>query len=328
MKAIVTGAAGFIGSHLCEELLANGHEVVGIDNLVTGRRENLKSIDDHQKFSFIEADIFQLQDHGFVDDSVVFHLAALADIVPSIQNPEKYHNTNVTGTLKVLEMARRSKIKKLIYAASSSCYGLQGNYPVPETVSCKPMYPYAFTKYVGEQYVMHWSEVYKIPAVSLRLFNVYGPRHRTTGNYGAVFGTWLAQMANNKPITIVGDGLQTRDFVYVKDVAMAFVKAAEVPSRGIFNIGSGKTFTMRKVADLLMAESRVYIPSRPGEPVCTWAKIGMAKRSLGWKPNTSLRDGISELLNHISDYKTAPLWTPEKIEVATKDWHKYLGMDA
>lgn len=325
MRAVVTGAAGFIGSHLCEELLAQGHEVLGIDNLVTGRRENLKTFEKHVNFSFLLADIFGLTERGFQDGSVVFHLAALADIVPSIQNPEVYHNTNVTGTLKVLETARRGHIKKFIYAASSSCYGLQGNYPINEDYACNPMYPYAMTKYVGEQYVMHWNKVYKIPAVSLRLFNVYGPRHRTTGNYGAMFGTWLAQMANDQPITIVGDGTQSRDFIYVKDVARAFIKAAELEYRGIFNIGSGETFSVRMIADMLGAKNRVYIPKRGGEPICTWAKIAKARTVLKWKPIMEMNKGVDVLKEHLSEYKSAPVWTPDKIEVETKTWHQYLG---
>lgn len=325
MRAVVTGAAGFIGSHLCEELIARGHEVLGIDNLVTGRKENLASIEKHPKFHILLADISDFDSRSFEEGSVVFHLAALADIVPSVQNPERYHNTNVTGTLKILEVARRGKVAKFIYAASSSCYGLQGKYPINEVVSCAPMYPYALTKYVGEQYAMHWGQVYKIPVTSLRLFNVYGPRHRTTGSYGAMFGTWLAQMANDQPITIVGDGKQTRDFVFVKDVARAFVAAAESKHCGIYNIGSGDTYSVRSIADMLGAKKRVFIPKRPGEPDCTWAKIGQARRFLKWKPEASMECGVAVLKAHLDEYKAAPLWTPEKIAVATKPWFDHLG---
>jgi UDP-glucose 4-epimerase len=324
VKAIVTGCAGFIGSHLCEELLAAGHSVVGIDNLVSGRKENLAQVQSHPNFHFVLADIFDLDERPFEEGSVVFHLAALADIIPSVKSPERYHNTNVTGTLKVLEAARRSHAQKFVYAASSSCYGLQGRFPINEKYSCTPMYPYALTKYVGEQYVKHWGLVYKIPTVSLRLFNVYGPRHRTSGSYGAVFGTWLAQMANGHPITIVGDGAQSRDFVYVKDVAKAFLAAAEAGG-GVYNVGSGETFTISELADLLGAKDRVYIPRRPGEPDCTWAKIGMARRFLNWKPRTEIWDGVNTLKANLADYKSAPLWTPEKINEATKDWMRCLS---
>jgi UDP-glucose 4-epimerase len=320
MKCLVTGCAGFLGSHLCELLLEQGHEVIGIDNLVSGRRENLAAIMGRGKFSFIHDDILTFEHWPIDSETVVFHLAALADIVPSVQNPLRYHNVNVTGTIKVLEAAKRGKAKRFIYAASSSCYGLQGNYAINEEHSCDPLYPYALTKYLGEQCVMHWSKVYHIPAVSLRLFNVYGPRHRTTGSYGAVFGTWLAQMANDKPLTIVGDGKQTRDFVFVTDVAEAFLLAAKTEHPGIYNIGSGRTFQIDTIARLLGAKELVHIPKRPAEPDCTWAKIGQARTWLKWKPQMSMEDGLKVLKEHLPEYKSAPVWTPEKIEIATKDW--------
>lgn len=324
MRCLVTGAAGFIGSHLTEALLDEGHDVIGIDNLVTGRLENLsEAIKKHPKFSLIAGDIAFGANMDGID--WVFHLAALADIVPSIQNPVKYHQANVNGTLALLEDAKQFKVKKFLYAASSSCYGIPDQYPTAEEAPCEPRYPYALTKYVGEQYVMHWSQVYKIPAVSLRLFNVFGPRHRTTGNYGAVFGTWLAQMANDMPITIVGDGTQTRDFTYVKDVARAFIAAADSPASGIFNVGSGNSYTIQSIADILGATRRIHIPRRPGEPDCTWAQITKIKRDIGWVAKTSISEGIAVLKSHIRDYKTAPLWTPEKIEIATKPWFEALG---
>lgn len=323
MRCVVTGAAGFIGSHLCERLIADGHWVAGVDNLVTGRRDNLREIINHPRFAFVQEGVRSLKEQ--CDADWVFHLAALADIVPSIKDPTRYHEANVDGTVSFLEWCRRGNVKKFVYAASSSCYGIQGNYPINETHGCRPLYPYALTKYVGEQYVLHWSDVYRIPAISLRLFNVYGPRHRTTGNYGAMFGTWLAQMANDCPITIVGDGTQTRDFVYVTDVADAFVKAAESNKQGVFNIGSGETHSVRMIAEFLDAKRRIHIPKRPGEPDCTWAKIGMARRELNWKPKISIQDGVKILKEHLHEYASAPVWTPEKIKVATEDWFKHLG---
>lgn len=323
MKCVVSGAAGFIGSHLCERLIDDGHLVIGVDNLVTGRRDNLKEIINHPRFAFSQQGIRSIKE--VCDADWVFHLAALADIVPSVKDPMKYHETNVDGTVSFLEWCRRGNVKKFVYAASSSCYGLQGHYPINEEYTPNPMYPYALTKYIGEQYVRHWSKVYKIPAISLRLFNVYGPRHRTGGNYGAMFGTWLAQMANNQPITIVGDGSQTRDFVYVTDVADAFVKAAESDRQGVYNIGSGDSWSVREIAKMLGYNNWVYIPKRPGEPECTWAKTGMARRELKWKPEIDIKTGVKYLLEHLDDYKTAPVWTPEKIEVATKDWFQHLG---
>ena len=195
MKCVVTGGAGFIGSHLVDRLLGDGHDVVVIDNFAIGRPENLASHAQSPHLKLVKADVTDLAAIRplFAGIDWVFHLAALADIVPSIEQPIPYHRANVDGTVNVLEAARHANVKRFVYAASSSCYGIPDTYPTPESAETRPMYPYALTKYLGEQCVMHWSKVYKLPAVSLRLFNVYGPRHRTTGTYGAVFGVFLAQ---------------------------------------------------------------------------------------------------------------------------------------
>ncbi len=226
MKAVVTGGAGFIGSHLVERLVLEGYDVLVIDNLSTGHIENLDSL--KSKITFEDVDISETGSwrNLFDDASYVFHLAALADIVPSIQSPRKYFESNVDGTFNILEAIKDKKIKKLVYSASSSCYGLPTIYPTPEDAKIDPMYPYALTKFLGENLVMHWSKVYKIPSVSLRFFNVYGPRSRTSGTYGAMFGVFLAQKLAKKPFTIVGDGSQTRDFTFVTDVVDAIVCAA------------------------------------------------------------------------------------------------------
>ncbi|MQF67768.1 NAD-dependent epimerase/dehydratase family protein, partial [SAR202 cluster bacterium AD-802-F09_MRT_200m] len=207
MRALVTGGAGFIGSHLVERLLDRGHEVVVIDNLASGRLENLAHLSCNPRLKVEVSDISSGDDMSGIFSGVrwVFHLAGLADIVPSITDPLKYHRANVDGTVAVLEAARGAQASRFIYAASSSCYGLPDQFPTPETAPLQPMYPYALTKYIGEQCVMHWEKVYSMPCVSLRLFNVYGPRTRTSGTYGAVFGVFLAQKLANKPFTIVGD---------------------------------------------------------------------------------------------------------------------------
>ena len=204
MKILITGGAGFIGSHLVKNL-SKKHKVVVIDNLSTGRLENIKEILNNIKF--IRADISkinQIKKH-FKGVDKVFHLAALADIVPSIQKPEKYYNSNVTGTLNVLRCATEYKVKKLLYAASSSCYGIPNKYPTSENEPLDPKYPYALTKMLGEQLIIHWSKVYKLKYISLRLFNVYGTKSRTSGTYGAMFGVFLAQKLFNAPLTIVGN---------------------------------------------------------------------------------------------------------------------------
>ena len=265
MKAIVTGGAGFIGSHMVDLLVKNNYEVIVIDNLENGRLDN---IEQHKgNIKFIHADI---GDYNFKFESIfedvdyVFHYAALADIVPSINNPVKYHQANVDGTINVLEAARKSKnLKKFVYAASSSCYGIPDVYPTPETSPIAPEYPYAHTKTVGEQYVLHWGQLYNMPVVSMRFFNVYGIRHRTSGTYGAVFGVFLAQLLNNKPLTIVGNGEQTRDFTYVTDVVDACYTASQSEfTNEIFNVGSDDTYSINYLVELLGGE-KVNIPKRP-----------------------------------------------------------------
>ena len=229
-NALVTGGAGFIGSHMVDFLLENGYDVVVLDNLSNGRLENLAQHQNNDRLKFFNCDIADYESDltpYFKDVDYVFHYAALADIVPSINDPITYHRANVDGTIRVLEVAQKAKVKKLVYAASSSCYGIPDIYPTPETVAISPQYPYALTKYLGEQYVLNWHKIYHLPVVSLRFFNVYGPRVRTNGTYGAVFGVFLAQKLAGKPFTIVGDGEQTRDFTFVTDVVRACYMAAQ-----------------------------------------------------------------------------------------------------
>jgi UDP-glucose 4-epimerase len=246
--------------------------------------------------------------------------------VPSIENPKNYYDCNVTGTFNILESSRASGVKKIIYAASSTCYGIPDNYPTKEKADIRPQFPYALTKYMGEELIMHWSQTYNIPAISLRLFNVYGPRSRTSGAYGAVFGVFLAQKLAEKPYTIVGDGKQTRDFTFVSDIAAAFVAAAEADISGeIINIGSDNTYSVNRLVELLDGGEAVNIPKRPGEPDCTWADISKAMKLLNWKPKISLEVGVSIVLDNIDFWREAPLWTPNTIADATKKWFKYLG---
>lgn len=328
-RTIVTGGMGFIGSHLVDRLLKDNHDVIVLDNLSNGRRTNLAHIQDSSRLIIHEIDI---TDHNkilplFENVDWVFHLAALADIVPSIQKPLDYHRANVDGTISVLEAARQANVKRFLYAASSSCYGIPEEYPTPELAPIQPMYPYALTKYLGEHYVMHWAQTYKLPVVSLRLFNVYGPRSRTSGTYGAVFGVFLAQMLAGKPLTVVGDGKQTRDFTFVTDVANAFVKAAESDVAGeIFNIGSGNTYSVNRLVELLERDF-VHIPKRPGEPDCTFADTTKITEQLGWYPLVSFEEGVQCMLDNIELWREAPVWTVNSIHEATRDWFKYLGKD-
>lgn len=326
-RVIVTGGAGFIGSHLAERLCADGHRVTAVDSLVVGRRDNLLSLENEPRFDFVQADVASIKeaDAIFREIDWVFHLAARADIVPSIEEPRAYYEANVTGTFNVLEAARRAGVKRFLYAASSSCYGIPEIYPTPESVSADAQYPYAQTKYLGEELCLHWRKLYRMPVVSLRLFNVYGPRHRTTGAYGAMFGVFLAQILAGKPLTIVGDGTQTRDFTFVTDVVDAFVTAAQAEgAEGVFNVGSGDTVSVNRVVELLGGGEATHIPSRPGEPRCTFADISRIRAEMGWAPKVSMEEGVRELLANIEYWRDAPVWTPESIAVATQDWFRYL----
>jgi UDP-glucose 4-epimerase len=327
---LVTGGAGFIGSHLVDRLIDEGRDVRVFDNFVVGRRSNLKQHEGHPRFEIIEADI---ADMGAVDAACagaerIFHLAARADIVPSIQQPEVYFRANVDGTFAVLEAARRYGIKRLVYVASSSCYGIPNRYPTPETTPADCRYPYALTKYLGEQMVMHWAQVYGLPAVSVRFFNVFGPRARTSGTYGAVFGVFLAQLLAGEPLTIVGDGEQTRDFTFVSDVVDAMLAVAASDKVGeIYNVGSGKPVSVNELVRLLGSPRSVNIPKRPGEPDCTWADISKIRKELGWEPKVSFADGVRVMRDNINYWRDAPVWTASRIAEATSDWFRFLGKD-
>lgn len=325
-KVIVTGGAGFIGSHLTTNLIENGYKVVIIDNFNTGKLSNINHIKKNKYLSIFKADIRDKKKISklFKNVDFVFHLAAIAEIVPSIENPEEYFTTNVNGTLNILELAKEYGIKKIIYAASSSCYGLPSKFPTDELQKIDTQYPYALTKYIAEELLIHWSNVYGINFVSLRLFNVYGPRSRTSGTYGAVFGVFLAQKLAKKPLTIVGNGKQKRDFVYVDDVVQAFIKSTNLRIKNqIFNIGSGNTYSINYLVNLLGGK-KTFIKKRPGEPDCTFADISKAKKMLKWNPKITLKIGVNKLLNNISYWQDAPIWDKKSINKATKSWFKYL----
>ena len=325
MKSIVTGGAGFIGSHLVDGLLDLGHEVVVLDNFSTGRKENLDHVKD--KIKLVKCELSVKGDWIKEFDKVdwVFHLASLADIVPSIQNPEGYFQSNVDATFYVLEAARHANVKRFIYSASSSCYGIPGKYPTPEESDIKPQYPYALAKRMGEELVEHWAQLYNLPAISLRFFNVYGTRSRTSGTYGAVFGVFLAQKLANKPYTVVGDGNQTRDFTYVTDIVGALITAVESDQTNkIYNVGSGTTVSVNKIVELLGGDV-VNIPKRPGEPDCTYADISKIKDEINWHPAISIEEGIEKILENIDYWKEATVWNPDSISDATEDWFKYLS---
>ncbi len=323
-KSVVTGGAGFIGSNLVDHLVKNNHKVLVIDNFSTGRKSNLSHLKGKIKIANIDITKSKNLDKYFKGVDYVFHLAGLADIVPSIENPKKYFDTNVTGTLNILRAAKNKKIKKFVYAASASCYGIPKDYPTSENAKISPMYPYAFTKWQGEELVKHWSKVFNLPYVSLRFFNAYGPRSRTTGAYGAVFGVFLAQKLSKKPLTIVGNGNQTRDFIHVFDLVKGILKAARSKNKNqIYNMGGGKEISVNKIAKLIGGK-KINIAKRPGEPDRSLANISKIKTDLNWKPEISIDSGVKELIKNIKYWNDAPVWTPKKIAKATKSWFKLL----
>lgn len=326
--AVVTGGAGFIGSHMVDVLLDHGYRVRVIDNLTGGRTANLARHAKDSNLSFEKGDIRDIEPGAslFGDASYVFHFAGIGDIVPSIERPVEYMDTNVQGTVHVLEAARSARVTKLVYAASSSCYGIAAT-PTREDHPIAPQYPYALSKYQGEQVAFHWHRVYRLPVNAIRIFNAYGTRVRTTGAYGAVFGVFFKQKLAGKPFTVVGDGSQKRDFVYASDVAEAFRLAAETDKSGeIWNLGNGNPQTISRLVELI-GGSVVNIPKRPGEPNVTWADISKITRDLGWKPNIPFEEGVARMMAEIQNWRDAPLWDPESIEIATKTWFDALGAE-
>ena len=332
MKTLVTGGCGFIGSHMVDRLLKEGHEVTVIDNCSTGRLENLEHQKDDPHLNIVVEDICNTEKIMPLFEGVdwVFHFAALADIVPSIQRPEDYFHSNVDGTFSVLQAAKAAGVKRFMYTASSSCYGIPDKFPTDESADIRPEYPYALTKRLGEEIALHYCKVYGLPVVSLCLFNVYGPRSRTSGTYGAVFGVFLGQKLAGKPFTVVGTGEQTRDFTYVTDIVDAFYTAAKSDVVGErFNVGSEHTYSVNRLVELLggTEETTVHIPKRPGEPDCTYADTSKINRMLGWHPQVTLEQGVQSMLDNIDYWRKAPVWTPETIKDATADWFKYLGKE-
>ncbi len=324
--AVVTGGAGFIGSHMVDVLVERGFTVRVIDNLSGGHKSNLAHLDGRPELELHITDIRSLMPDSaiFANADYVFHFAGIGDIVPSIERPIEYMDINVQGTVHVLECARAAGVKKLVYAASSSCYGLAQT-PTREDHPLDPQYPYALSKYQGEQAAFHWHRVYSLPVNSICIFNAYGPRVRTTGAYGAVFGVFLRQKLAGKPYTVVGDGSQKRDFIYVRDIAEAFLAAAETPIIGErYNVGAGSPQSINYLVELLGGPV-VYVPKRPGEPDVTLADIGKITKQLDWQPKIPFEKGVKLMLADIERWRDAPLWNPTSIKKATETWFRYLS---
>lgn len=324
--AIVTGGAGFIGSHTVDLLVERGYRVRVIDNLTGGRETNLAA---HKNNPDVELAVSDIRGYSpghalFQNVEYVFHFAGIGDIVPSIERPLDYMSTNVQGTVHMLECARHAAVQKFVYAASSTCYGLAAT-PTREDHPIDPQYPYALSKFQGEQAAFHWHKVYGLPTNSVRIFNAYGTRSRTSGAYGAVFGVFLKQKLAGKPYTVVGDGTQRRDFLYVTDVAAGFLAAAETAKSGeAWNLAAGNPQSVNRLVELL-GGGAVNIPKRPGEPDCTWADIGKIQRDLGWSPKISFEEGVARVVSNIDYWRDAPLWDPDSIAQATAGWFKALS---
>lgn len=292
-KVVVVGGAGFIGSHVADALVERGFDVHVIDNLSGGKKENV-----NPKAVFHKADIRNLAEIKplIKGAKYVFHFAALPRVQYSIEHPAETHEVNVTGTQNVLIAAHEGGVKRVVYSASSSAYGDQKVMPLVETMTPNPKSPYGLHKYVGEVYMRVWSAVYKLETVSLRYFNVYGPRINPDGAYPLAIGKFLKQRQAGKPLTIWGDGTQTRDFTHVRDVVRANLLAAESVKVGkgeVINIGAGKNFSINDVAKLIGGPV-VHEPARL-EPHDTLADNSLAKKLLGWKPEVKLEEGIGEL---------------------------------
>jgi len=290
-KCLVTGGAGFVGSNLVDELLKRGNEVIILDNLSTSKKENI-----NEKATFIEVDLRDLEKIKpyFVGVDYVFHIAALARVQSSIDDPVTYNDHNVNSTLNVLVASEEAKVKKVVYSASSSAYGNQEKMPLTEDMPTDPISPYGLQKYIGEEYCRLFAYVYKLPTVCLRYFNVYGPKMVLEGAYASVIGIFGLQRKNNQPLTIVGDGEQLRTYTYVGDVVRANILAAksEISDGQPINIGQSNEFTVNQIAEMI-GGSMTKIPARI-EPKRNLCDNSLAKKLLNWRPTMELNKWILE----------------------------------
>ena len=301
-KVVVTGGAGFIGSHLAERLVEQGYQIIILDNLSTGKMENIKELLNNANVEFIQGSVndIWLLSQLFSDVSYVFHLAAIPSVPRSVENPQASHEVNVNGTLNVLLAARENGVKKVIYASSSSVYGDTPNLPEKEDMIPRPLSPYAVTKLTGEYYCRVFSQVYKLLTVCLRYFNVYGPRQDPNSQYSAVVPKFIQRVLEGQPPFILGDGEQTRDFTFVKDVVEANILMAENDASGIVNVSHGESITINKLAKLIISiigsnVEPIYQEPRLGDVRHSLADISKA-RAYGYEPKYSLEAGLSETI--------------------------------
>ncbi len=304
-KAVVTGGAGFIGSHVAEELTERGYRVVIFDDLSTGSMANIEVLLENQDVEFHRGSITDLPslNNVFRGARFVFHLAALPSVPRSIQEPLASHEINGTGTLKVLMAARDAGVSKVVYSSSSSVYGDTPTLPKREDMSPSPQSPYAVSKVAGEYYCGVFEQVYSLPTASLRYFNVYGPRQDPSSQYAAVIPSFIQRTGSGEAPVIYGDGTQTRDFTFVKDVAVANILAAEGTASGIYNIGRGESVTINELAQLVISLSGrdlspKYEDPRPGDILYSLADISRA-REFGYNPEFNLEDGLRSIYDSL-----------------------------
>ena len=298
MAYLVTGGAGFIGSHITEELLIRGDEVIILDNMYSGRKENLAA---NPKAVFVEGSIMDSRILDSIcteyDIEGIFHLAAVASVQKSIENPAHVHEVNVTGTLNVLEAARKHGVRKVVLSASAAAYGDNPVFPKREDMLPEPLSPYAVSKIAAEMYCKTYAELYDLQTVSLRYFNVFGPRQDPNGEYAAVIPKFTEKICAGESPTVFGDGNQTRDFVFVKDVARANLLAMDSAVCGLFNIGTGVQTSLNDLAKMIMDAAGVsvsmkYEAAREGDVRYSVADISKAEQELGYKPEWDLSEGI------------------------------------
>jgi UDP-glucose 4-epimerase len=302
MKYIVTGGAGFIGSHIAEAL-ARDHDVTVLDDLSSGNTRNIRQLVEDKEIEFVRGSVTDLRLLHDIFDSAdgIFHQAAIASVPRSVRNPAATNEANITGTLNVAIAARDSGAKKIVYASSSSVYGETPTLPKREEMPPDPLSPYAVSKLSGELYLKVFSDLYGLPAVSLRYFNVFGPRQDPDSEYAAVIPKFITRVLGNRPPIIYGDGGQTRDFTYVKDVVQANVKAMESRANGVFNVAYGQRITLNQLAELIMeiAGNRIdpiYDAPRPGDIRDSLADIGRARTAFGYDPEFTVRTGLEETI--------------------------------
>jgi len=311
MKYLVTGGAGFIGSHIVDTLSECGHDVIILDNFFSGRKENISHLKDNKKIHIVNGSITDLATLKKVCESVdgIFHEAAIASVSRSVNDPVATNEANVTGTLNILVAARDAGVKKVVFASSSSVYGDTPTLPKKESMCPCPKSPYAISKHAGEEYLRIFSELYGLKTLSFRYFNVFGPRQDPKSDYAAVIPKFITRILSHERPVIYGDGTQTRDFTYVKDVAEANLQAMGSMAEGVYNIAYGQQIDLNSLADLIMnitgiRTTPIYEPPRPADIHDSLADSSRARDTFGYNPRYTVKTGLQETIQWYQDRMT------------------------